>query len=114
MWQALLAWLVSLFRAQASTKPVPRESTTANVVHALLDELQEHLGEHPILLAFSEWLEENIEEHGDELLAPLERAVLAAIAVKYPLLAPVLFSAMNQPQTVQAEPPPASPGQIGA
>lgn len=90
-----ISWLFSFFtRARAlPTAKLAAPPKVVSVLHAILDEVQKHEGGHPILYAATEWLDELVEERGEEFLTAIERAALAALAVKYPILAPLVLAA---------------------
>jgi hypothetical protein len=99
MFAALWTWLMSLITGPATQQAVAGNVTDAattapakavSIVHAMLAELATHEQDHPILLHMTNWIDELIQQKGEAVLTGLEKAALAALAVKYPALAPFL------------------------
>ena len=91
----------------APTAPEPEplpQAKPISVIHAMLLAVEEHEAGHPLLLRTTQWFDELIQKRGDALLVSVEHAVLTALAIKYPLLAPLILAAKASQQAAANAP----------
>lgn len=88
----LPSWLTGVFTFFTPAKKVVDDAPakTVSVVKAMLDKIEYESG-HPVLLAATNFLEDMIVQHGEPFLEDLEAAILTALMVKNPALAPALM-----------------------
>jgi hypothetical protein len=84
-----------------------------SVVHAMLFAIETHIGiSHPWIRRSVEVVDGLLEKYGEPLMAKVEHAALIALALKYPMLAPLLLQAKAQlpaPDPAPAQAPPVLP-----
>jgi len=92
--------------APPAPEPAPPEppAKPVSVLHAMLLAVEEHEAGHPLLLRTTQWFDELIQKRGDALLVSVEHAVLTALAIKYPLLAPLILAAKASQQAAANAP----------
>lgn len=99
-----LTWLQSLVTAQqvaADEAAVPKK--TISLVHVALMAIEAKEGSHPVLLSATKYIDGLVEAQGEELMTSVEHALIDALCIRYPLLAPMLIQAKDQtPVPLQA------------